>query len=114
MGGHANMTDAARRLKRRLECRPDKQQLIDNNVLKEGAPRLQYAQQSIKKEKLIQNLDHKVGQRPERGELLQRNILRGDEHVAPCLQAAQESLRREKLVHKLDRKLGNRPERSFL
>lgn len=51
-----------------------------NNYLKEGAPRLQAAKEAVRKEKLVQNLEHMVGQRPDRDELEKKNIIKGGKY----------------------------------
>jgi len=106
-------------------------------VLKEGAPRLQAAQEAVKKEKLVHDLEIRVGQRPDRDELEKKNIIKAGRNlhfsnffdgilfihpswyvldilVAPALQAAQEALKKEKLAQGLAHKLEQRPEKDTL
>ncbi|VDC01679.1 unnamed protein product [Peniophora sp. CBMAI 1063] len=55
-----------------------------------------------------QELEKRLGQRPERKDLQDRNILK-DDSVAPSLQAAKERLQRSQLEDKLDQALQQRP-----
>jgi len=56
----------------------------------------------------VNKLDKAIGQRPEKQELVDRNILK-DDKVAPSLQAAKEQLERAQLQDKIDHGLQNRP-----
>ncbi|KAF8739803.1 hypothetical protein RHS02_05022, partial [Rhizoctonia solani] len=57
------------------------------------------------------NLEKGLKERPEKQELVNRNILKGEFYskVAPALQAAQDRLQRSQLEDKLDKALENRP-----
>ncbi|KAI0319183.1 hypothetical protein OF83DRAFT_1055486, partial [Amylostereum chailletii] len=56
----------------------------------------------------LQVLEKRLGQRPDKQELQERNILKED-NVAPALQAAKEKLQRSQLEDKLDHALQQRP-----
>ncbi|OBZ68133.1 hypothetical protein A0H81_11906 [Grifola frondosa] len=53
-------------------------------------------------------LEKYLGQRPDKHELIDRNILK-DDSVAPSLQAAKEKLQRSQLEDKLEHALQQRP-----
>jgi len=56
----------------------------------------------------LKKLEQRLQQRPEKAELVDRNILKGGE-VAPALQAAKEQLERSQLEDKLGHALQRRP-----
>lgn len=56
----------------------------------------------------VTKLDKAIGHRPEKQELVDRNILK-DDGVAPALQAARDQLQRAQLEDKLDQGLQHRP-----
>lgn len=56
----------------------------------------------------VERLDKAIGHRPDKQELVDRNILK-DDGVAPSLQAARDQLQRAQLEDKLDHNLQNRP-----
>ncbi|KII92332.1 hypothetical protein PLICRDRAFT_467812 [Plicaturopsis crispa FD-325 SS-3] len=56
----------------------------------------------------VAKLEHSLSHRPEKTELVERNILK-DDKVAPALQAAKEKLQRSQLEDKLAQSLQNRP-----
>jgi len=56
----------------------------------------------------VNKLDKAIGLRPEKQELVDRNILK-DDKVAPALQAAKEQLQRAQLEDKIDYGLQHRP-----
>jgi len=56
----------------------------------------------------VDKLDKALGHRPEKQDLVDRNILK-DDKVAPALQAAKEQLERAQLQDKIDHGLQNRP-----
>ncbi|EIM81095.1 uncharacterized protein STEHIDRAFT_125364 [Stereum hirsutum FP-91666 SS1] len=64
--------------------------------------------QSTLDEAALAALEKKLGERPEKSELQERNILK-DDKVAPALQAAKEKLERSQLEDKLDNALQKRP-----
>ncbi|KAI0655949.1 hypothetical protein C8Q70DRAFT_1016455 [Cubamyces menziesii] len=55
-----------------------------------------------------QKLEKSLAQRPDKHELIERNILK-DDSVAPSLQAAKEKLQRSQLEDKLEHALQARP-----
>lgn len=56
----------------------------------------------------VNKLDKAIGHRPEKQELVDKNILK-DDSVAPALQAKREQLQRAQLEDKIDHGLQNRP-----
>jgi len=56
----------------------------------------------------VNKLDKAISHRPEKQELLERNILK-DDKVAPALQATKEQLQRAQLEDKIDHGLQHRP-----
>jgi hypothetical protein len=56
----------------------------------------------------VNKLDKAISHRPEKQELVDRNILK-DDNIAPALQAARDQLQRAQLEDKLDHELQNRP-----
>jgi len=56
----------------------------------------------------VNKLDKAFGSRPEKQDLVERNILK-DDKVAPALQAAKEQLQRAQLEDKIDHGLQHRP-----
>jgi len=56
----------------------------------------------------VNKLDKAIGHRPEKQELVEKNILK-DDKVAPALQAAKEQLQRAQLEDKIDYGLQHRP-----
>ncbi|KAI0087936.1 hypothetical protein BDY19DRAFT_951109 [Irpex rosettiformis] len=60
-----------------------------------------------------ESLEKRLNQRPDKHELIERNILK-DDKVAPSLQAARDKLQRSQLEDKLDQALLQRPKREEL
>jgi len=56
----------------------------------------------------VDKMDKAIGHRPEKQELLDKNILK-DDKVAPALQAKKEQLQRAQLEDKIDQGLQHRP-----
>jgi len=56
----------------------------------------------------VEKLDKAISHRPEKQELVEKNILK-DDNVAPALQAAKEQLQRAQLEDKIDHGLQSRP-----
>jgi len=56
----------------------------------------------------VDKLGKAISHRPEKQELVEKNILK-DDTVAPALQAAREQLQRAQLEDKIDHGLQNRP-----
>ncbi|PSS37877.1 hypothetical protein PHLCEN_2v345 [Hermanssonia centrifuga] len=61
----------------------------------------------------LETLEKRLTQRPEKQELMERNILK-DDKVAPSLQAARDQLKKSQLQDKLDQALLQRPKREEL
>jgi len=59
-------------------------------------------------QQLLGSLEKQIGSRPNKDELVDRNILK-DDSVAPALQAAKEKLQRSQLEDKLTHALQARP-----
>ncbi|KZT11090.1 uncharacterized protein LAESUDRAFT_606314, partial [Laetiporus sulphureus 93-53] len=68
---------AAERLERHLNHRPDKHDLIERNILKDDhvAPSLQAAKERLQRSQLEDKLEHALQQRPKAEELVQEGIL---------------------------------------
>lgn len=64
--------------------------------------------QSTLDQETVAQLEKKLGNRPEKGELQEKNILK-DDHVAPSLVAKAEELKRAQLEDNLEHKLQQRP-----
>jgi len=59
-------------------------------------------------EEKVNKLDNALSHRPDKQDLVARNILK-DDRVAPALQAAKEQLERAQLEDKIDQSLQHRP-----
>ncbi|KAK0461415.1 uncharacterized protein EV420DRAFT_1531903 [Desarmillaria tabescens] len=57
----------------------------------------------------MHNLEKRLSERPDKNELVERNILKDDKGIAPALVAAKEKLQRSQLEDKLDHALQQRP-----
>jgi len=68
-------------LEKRLAQRPDRQELQDRNILKEGnvAPALQAAREQLQRSQLEDKLDQKLLHSPKPEELVKSGILKPDE-----------------------------------
>jgi len=69
----------------------------------------QPVRQSSIDEETRQKLEKRLSGRPDKNELVERNILKDDRSVAPRLIAAREKLERSRLEDKLDHALQQRP-----
>ncbi|KAJ7346478.1 hypothetical protein DFH08DRAFT_960950 [Mycena albidolilacea] len=65
-------------------------------------------------EKTQEFLESKLAQRPDKSELIERNILKDDKGLAPALVAAREQLQRSQLQDKLAGNIASRPPREEL
>ncbi|KAH9040050.1 hypothetical protein EDB85DRAFT_1926831 [Lactarius pseudohatsudake] len=74
-------SDTLQTLEKRLSQRPDRQELQDRNILKEGnvAPALQAARDQLQRSQLEDKLDQKLLHRPKPEELVKSGILKADE-----------------------------------
>ncbi|PCH43715.1 hypothetical protein WOLCODRAFT_26129 [Wolfiporia cocos MD-104 SS10] len=71
----------AERLERHLSQRPDKNDLVERNILKEGnvAPSLQAAKEKLQRSQLEDKLEHALQQRPKPEDLVKEGILQDEE-----------------------------------
>jgi hypothetical protein len=69
---------------------------------------LQAAQQELERQRITDNLKKGMEHRPDRDELVARNVL-PDSNAAPALQAHQKELERHMRADSLEKKLHNRP-----
>jgi len=74
-------TETLEALEKRLAIRPDRQELQDRNILKEGnvAPALQATREQLQRSQLEDKLDQKLLHRPKPEELVKSGILMPDE-----------------------------------
>jgi len=74
-------TETLEALEKRLSQRPERQELQDRNILKEGnvAPAIQAARDQLQRSQLEDKLDQKLLQRPKPEELVKSGILQADE-----------------------------------
>jgi len=72
---------AVEALEKKLKTRPEKNELVDRNILKEDnvAPALQAAKEKLLRSQLEDKLDHALQARPKPEELVKEGILREDE-----------------------------------
>jgi len=61
-----------------------------------------------------QQLEGKLANRPDKAELIERNILKDDKGLAPALVAAKERLQRSQLEDQLAKAVASRPPREEL
>ncbi|CEP17226.1 hypothetical protein [Parasitella parasitica] len=68
-------------LEEQLAHRPDIQDLVDRNIIKDPkiAPAIQQQREELGKAKIADNLRHKIDHRPTPEELAEKNILKGGE-----------------------------------
>ncbi|KAI9220903.1 hypothetical protein BC828DRAFT_382423 [Blastocladiella britannica] len=106
-GGFGDLTD----LGHFIQHRPTKDELVQRNILKDDkvAPRLQAAQEELKKKRLEDMLNHKMEQRAPMDKLVDQHILHSDPSVAPALHAAQEALKRQQIEDGIAKSLRERP-----
>ncbi|KAB5595178.1 hypothetical protein CTheo_1466 [Ceratobasidium theobromae] len=89
---------------------------IDTKKAEEGARELERPDEtplSPHTQEAKLKLEKSLRERPEKKELVERNILK-DSNIAPALQAAQERLQRAQLEDKLGHALQERPEKKEL
>ncbi|KAK5275209.1 hypothetical protein LTR40_013433, partial [Exophiala xenobiotica] len=69
-------------LKKNLEKRPDREELIERNILPEStaAPALLATQRSLEKHMRADSLEQKIQQRPKPDQLVKEGILEADEN----------------------------------
>ncbi|KAH7339458.1 hypothetical protein B0J17DRAFT_655212 [Rhizoctonia solani] len=95
-------SEAKLKLEKSLKERPEKQVLVDRDILRNDGPLSPRAVEAKLK------LEKSLKERPEKQELVDRHILK-DSKVAPSLQAAQDKLERAQLENKLEKALEGRP-----
>ncbi|KAJ7925150.1 hypothetical protein B0H13DRAFT_2314659 [Mycena leptocephala] len=78
------------------------------------ATRPSHPRQSSIDQQTFQQLEDKLAKRPEKAELIERNILKDDKGVAPALVAAKEKLQRSQLEDQLAKAVASRPAREEL
>jgi len=74
-------SDASSTLAKALKGRPEKQDLVDRNILKDTnvAPALHAQQAALERSRLENSLEHKLEARPRPSELVREGILKADE-----------------------------------
>ncbi|KAI8374317.1 uncharacterized protein BYT42DRAFT_615491 [Radiomyces spectabilis] len=96
-----------------LAHRPDAQELVNKNILKDPkvAPAIQQQRDELSKRKIEDSLRHKINHRPTAEELIEHNILKSDPgKVAPALQRSQLELEKSRLQDKLQQRISERPD----
>lgn len=98
-------------LEKSLAARPDMQDLKNRNILLNttAAPALQAAQLELERKRVTDELRKGLDKRPERDELVGKNILPEGSGVAPGLASAQRDLQKHMRKDSLERALGRRP-----
>ncbi|KAG8953527.1 hypothetical protein FRC04_002369 [Tulasnella sp. 424] len=73
--------DAKQKLERKLSLRPEREELVERNILKNTsvAPSLQAAQADLERAQLEDKLEQKLQARPKPDELVKEGILNADE-----------------------------------
>jgi len=73
--------DTIDKLDKAISHRPEKQELVDRNILKDGnvAPSLQAAKEQLLRAQLEDKIDHGLQHRPKAEELVEKGILQADE-----------------------------------
>jgi hypothetical protein len=73
--------DTVAKLEKRLSTRPEQNELIERNILKDGsvAPALQATKEKLQRSQLENKLEHALQQRPKPEELVKEGILKEDE-----------------------------------
>ncbi|KAJ7733102.1 hypothetical protein B0H14DRAFT_3517471 [Mycena olivaceomarginata] len=81
------------------------------SLLSDSTTRPSHPRQASVDEKTQEFLESKLAQRPDKSELIERNILKG---LAPALVAAREQLQKSQLQDKLAGNIASRPPREEL
>ncbi|KAI8389459.1 hypothetical protein BD560DRAFT_381717 [Blakeslea trispora] len=99
-------------LETQLAQRPDVQELIDRNIMKDPkvAPAIQQQREELEKRRIEDSLRHKIDHRPAVETLVEQNILKTDPKVAPALQRHQVDLERSRLHDAMEHKIHDRPD----
>jgi hypothetical protein len=104
-----------------LTSRPEKNELINRNILKAGdvSSLISATQDQLKRKMIEDTLKDKID-RPGRDELVQKNILKGfcsnsgDNEVSATLIATQEQLKRKMIEDNLNSRISARPDANNL
>ncbi|CCM00405.1 uncharacterized protein FIBRA_02435 [Fibroporia radiculosa] len=85
--------ETVEKLERRLSLRPDKQDLVERNILKESnvAPSLQAAKDRLERSQLEDKLEHALQQRPKAEELVKDGILQSTQTLFGMIIATNNS-----------------------
>ncbi|KAF9358080.1 hypothetical protein BGX34_009067 [Mortierella sp. NVP85] len=107
---HTEHVKTAKELDKFLQERPQPEELVEKNILKDPrvSPELQQRAEELKKVQIEDVLISKLDHRPPVSELMQHNILH-EIHVAPSLQKQADALKRSQLEDKLIHKIDHRP-----
>ncbi|KAJ6475219.1 hypothetical protein C8R47DRAFT_692386 [Mycena vitilis] len=73
-----------------------------------------HPRQSSLDQQTAQQLEDKLAHRPDKAELIERNILKDDKGLSPALIAAKEKLQRSQLEDQLAKAVASRPPREEL
>ncbi|GAN03262.1 rpel repeat protein [Mucor ambiguus] len=103
--------NTSKALEAQLAHRPDVQDLVDRNIIKDPkvAPAIQQQREELEKRKIEDSLRHKIDHRPSPETLVEQNILK-DPKIAPSLQRHQLDLERNLLQDTLEHKIQERPD----
>jgi len=73
--------DTVEKLDKAIAHRPEKQDLVEKNILKDGtvAPALQAAREQLQRAQLEDKIDHGLQHRPTADELVKKGILQAEE-----------------------------------
>ncbi|KAM3578899.1 hypothetical protein VKS41_008692 [Umbelopsis sp. WA50703] len=106
---------AAEKLDAFLSHRPEQQELVEKNILKDPkvAPSLQQQREELAKKQIQDSLRHKIDSRPTKEDLVEHNILKNTS-AAPAIQAQQADLERNRLQNALGQKIQDRPQHEQL
>jgi len=105
----------AQALERGLENRPDRDELIERNVMKEAtvAPNLQAAKDRLEKEQIANNLKEGLKKRKRKEELVEAGVMRsGTAEVG--VQEKQRELQNRQARDALEERLSKRPDQQEL
>ncbi|XP_004346150.2 hypothetical protein CAOG_05477 [Capsaspora owczarzaki ATCC 30864] len=111
--GNGNGSEAAvassvhDRLNRKLQSRPDKKDLVANNIMKQAnvSPALLNAQTELNKARMEERLNKKLSTRPAKETLVSNNIMKGGD---PNLLARQTALNRSLIERTLEMRLAEK------
>lgn len=106
----ANNIERRNSLEKRLQARPDQQDLRNRHILLDTnvAPSLQAARHELDRQRTTDSLKRHLERRPDREELIERGILPAI-NAAPALQANARQLEKHMRADSLEHKIQNRP-----